>query len=250
MPCPGQGGKGVLVGAVVADVNGQSLGDVRQGFQDVKHGLALVPVQTRQQLEHHLARALAQAGMAAEGGINDGRDGAGGIRRQSPHVHGERVGFAFQQDPPDSGKRLPQFRLGAVQVRQKRGSLLALQPWPANVEAVTAGVDKFVETDQAVHVGAVAAADDGYRTAFGHRPERTAHGVVQNGQIGTRHNGRQGAVVIQKHDGRPALQLPRQFGAGVKGRRQTGRGGISGAGWLLGHGRASRTAGDSGLVCH
>ena len=88
----------------------------------MKNGLALVPIQTGQQLEHHLARTLAQAGAAVECRVDNAFNGVNRIGAQTPHVHCERVSFALQEYTVDSGNGLPESLLRAVQVGNKCGA--------------------------------------------------------------------------------------------------------------------------------
>ena len=70
---------------------------------------------------------------------------------------------------------------------------------PGDVEAMAAGVDEIVETDQLAHVGEVAAADDRHAAACGEAFEHGAHLVAEHGEVRARDDRRQRAVIVEEH---------------------------------------------------
>src|SRR5690606_7279908 len=112
--------KPVLVGLVVADVDGHPLVGVdAEGLHDPRDRAALVPRDRRLELEDHLAAALAQAGLAADG-VDDRSQALDlGLTRDHPIVGRDREALALDDRPGDSLELGAQALLGEVELGER-----------------------------------------------------------------------------------------------------------------------------------
>jgi hypothetical protein len=205
----------VLVGDVVADVQGDDVAAVETQRREQMHDrLALVPVEIRLELVDHLAgRHLQVAGVPGQQLVDDRLDPRPVRLVDEPVVHRHRARFGLHERA--------RHRAGAV--AQVGGDRLQ-QPFEAfrhveldlaaagapDVEAVAAGHDQVVQSHQPLDDRPVAAADHAHAGALRQPLHRVAHALGDHRVLRPVDDRRQRPVVVEEDGHLLAGQSRRQ----------------------------------------
>src|SRR3954447_2034678 len=220
-----KGSEGVLVGEVVADVEGEGAGVVEaEGLKEPEEGLPLVPVEVGTQFEKLFAVGLAQAGLGRRGGVHGALDlrQTAFVRQAEVDRDGETLGL--HETPLDAAEIAAETLCGPVDLLGD--PLSHLQPQrlgplgrrrAGDVVAVAPGVAEAAQRHQGGHVLTAAAGDDDHRKAAGQAAQHLARLLGQNGEVRTGSDRRQGAVVVEEEGGAAAAQTFRDLVPAVQG---------------------------------
>ncbi len=205
LECP----EGVLVGGVVADVDRKYRAGAEPllGTDEVRDRRALVPVETRPEIEHHLAGGDLEKAADVEGldGAAHVRLDAGRVARgDEPVVNGERGVLVLEENARHFRETRGELAVHPREQlpREPRG-LVARQRFRAvGLEAVVADVDDAGDADFAAQILDAAAAHHGERAPRILREplEQGARFPRERGIVGRRRDGRERAVEIEKQD--------------------------------------------------
>src|SRR5215213_6822006 len=214
-PALREGFEGVLVGDVVAQVEGHHVVAVEiQGLEQIEHGSPLVPFYFGLYFVDHLAgRNPKLLRVLGKNGIDDLPHSRTLLIGDQPVVRRNRGSLDLDQGTLDGIELLVEPPLYPVEQRLELGALLALYGTlrAPDVEAVATGDDQVVEAHELLHHPPVAPADHAHRTPTGELADSPAHALGDDGVFGPVHYRRQGAVIVEEYSGTPHIQQPGQL---------------------------------------
>jgi hypothetical protein len=220
----GQRAKCVLVGHVVTDEEREDPVPVEaEELHQPEHGLALVPVDAGPELEDLLTGRLSQRWMGSRHAIHDLLNRGHVLFAGLTIVNGDGELLALGPGTGEGAQLSLKLRLGLVERGEERLALLERfvpAPRARDVEAVAPGVIDGLDAHVAAHVRQVPAADDGDGAATGELLDGGAHLIGHDGLVRMSDDGRQRAVVVQKHRDLPAGYPPPYLLRLAQGRRQ------------------------------
>ena len=133
-------------------------------------------------------------------------------------MYGQRVSLVLDEGAVDPGDlRLEIARGSGDRVQMVAASLLAFAaPGHLELEPVVACVVQRRNVHERFHVVQASAADDRRRVASCHGRQCGAHGVGQYGQFRPRHDGCQGAIVVEEQGGAGRGESSGEFREGAE----------------------------------